>query len=74
MRAQPRMRNIWFFVGWILLAIGLVEVAAGMYEVFVPADASIRLEGLHANLWWGIVIAAAGLGYLLANRNRYIDM
>ena len=74
MRAHAKMRNIWFFVGWILLAIGLVEVAAGVFEVFVPSDAGIRLESLHANLWWGMVITAAGIGYLLANRNEYIDM
>lgn len=74
MHAEKRMRNIWFFVGWILLIIGSLELAAGIYNLFFPSNESIKLSGLHANIWWGILIIVAGIIYLLKNRNKYIDV
>jgi hypothetical protein len=67
------MRNIWFFVGWILLIIGLLELAAGVYGLFFPSNKNIKLTDLHANLWWGILITLSGAAYLLKNRNKYIE-
>lgn len=74
MHTQKKMRNIWFFVGWILLTIGLVELAAGVYDLFFPLNNNIRLADLHANIWWGMLITIAGVTYLLRNRSKYIDV
>ena len=74
MDTKKRMRNIWFFVGWILLSIGLVEFAAGIYNLYFPSDKDIRLANLHANIWWGILIIISGAIYLLKNWNKYIDV
>ena len=74
MHEEKRMRNIWFFVGWILLIIGLVELAAGVYNLFFPLNGDVKLADLHANIWWGILIIISGIIYLLKNRNKYIDV
>jgi len=74
MQEEKRMRNIWFFVGWILLLIGFVELAAGVYNLFFPSNENVRLTDLHANIWWGILIIVSGIIYLLKNRNKYIDV
>lgn len=74
MNTKKGMRNIWFFVGWILLVIGLVELAAGVYSLFFPSNENIKLTDLHASLWWGILIILSGAAYVLKNRNKYIDV
>jgi len=74
MDTNKKMRNIWFFVGWILLTIGLVELAAGVFDLFFPLNKNIRLADLHANIWWGMLIIIAGVTYLLKNRSKYIDV
>jgi len=74
MDAKKGMRNIWFFVGWILFIIGLVELTAGIYSLLSSSYRDIRLAHLHANIWWGILIMFSGLLYLLKNKNEYIDV
>ncbi len=74
MQTEKKMRNIWFFVGWILLLIGLVELSAGIYNLYFPSGENIKLIDLHANIWWGIIIIIAGIVYLLKNWNKYIDV
>jgi hypothetical protein len=74
METKKGMRTIWFFVGWILLLIGLVESIAGIYDLIVPSKNDIRLADLHANLWWGILISLLGIVYLLKNKDKYIGM
>ena len=67
------MRSIWYFVGLIMFAIGLVELAAGIYDLFYPSVKDIKLENLHANIWWGILIMFTGLIYILKNKNKFIN-
>jgi hypothetical protein len=73
MSEEKRMRNIWFFVGWILLLIGFVEVVAGVYSLYFPSHRNITLAYLHTDLWWGVLIMIFGAVFLLRNWNRYID-
>ncbi len=74
MQTEKKMRNIWYFVGWVLLIIGLLELAAGIYDLFYPANKNIRLTDLHANLWWGVLIVIVGIIYLFKNKDKYIDV
>ena len=74
MQTEKKMRNIWYFVGWVLLIIGLVELSAGVYDLFYPSNKNIRLTDLHANLWWGILIVIVGIIYLFKNKDKYIDV
>ncbi len=63
---------IWFFVGFLLLIYGLLIVGAGIYALQVPTDVQRNLQAswpdapwffLHADLWWGAVMAVVGAGY-----------
>ncbi len=68
------MRSIWYFVGLIMSAIGLIEVLAGIYDLYFPSAQDIRLANLHANIWWGVMILIAGLVYITKNKNKYVKM
>ena len=55
--------SIWFFTGISLLVNGLLICGAGAYELFHPPLEKIVLYHLHANLWWGALLAIIGAGY-----------
>ena len=60
------MVSIWFFIGISLLINGVLILAAGIYElIHPPANPSIVLFQLHANVWWGALLVAFGLVYVL---------
>jgi hypothetical protein len=71
MNKEKGMRSIWYFVGLIMLIIGIIVVAAGIYDLINPTTQNIRLTSLHTNIWWGALIAIAGLIYTLKNKNKY---
>jgi FtsH-binding integral membrane protein len=52
--------SIWFFVGIALLVTGLLICGAGAYELFHPPAQKVVLYKLHANLWWGALLALIG--------------
>jgi hypothetical protein len=68
------MRSIWYFVGLLLSAIGVIEMAAGISNLYFPSAEHTRLENLHANIWWGIMILIVGVVYIVKNRNKYVKM
>jgi hypothetical protein len=55
--------SIWFFIGISLLVNGLLICGAGAYEFFHPPVEKIVLYHLHANLWWGALLAVVGAAY-----------
>lgn len=55
--------SIWFFIGISLLVNGLLICGAGAYELIYPPVEKIVLYHLHANLWWGALLAVIGAGY-----------
>lgn len=57
--------SIWFFIGILLTAYGLLITATGIYELSVPPDNPPVLASLHASIWWGLVLLAIGLVYLI---------
>jgi hypothetical protein len=61
--------SIWFFIGFCLLVDGLLIFAAGLYQLAYPPPATHRvvLYSLHANVWWGAFLAAAGLVFGLTS-------
>lgn len=54
--------SIWFFVGLLLALYGVLIMGAGLYGLVKPPN--VKLAELHADLWWGAFLLAAGLGYL----------
>jgi divalent metal cation (Fe/Co/Zn/Cd) transporter len=73
MQNEKRMRSIWFFVGLIMLVIGILVFLAGIYDLINPSVENIKLISLHTNIWWGALIAITGLIYTVKNKNKYVD-
>ena len=63
MSSKPESISIWFFVGILLAFYGLVITAEGLYHLAVPPAREVVLSWLHADLWWGALLLAAGLFY-----------
>jgi hypothetical protein len=74
MSEQKGMRSIWFLVGLIMFAIGSIVIVAGIFDLFYPSDQNIRLANLHANIWWGAIIALTGIVYIVKNKNKYVGL
>ena len=66
------MRSIWYFVGLIMLMIGILVFLAGIYNLINPTNQDIKLTDLHTNIWWGALIAITGLIYIVKNKNKYV--
>ncbi len=58
---------IWFFIGGILLVYGVLILGAGLYALVSPPplETRVALYDLHADVWWGGLMIAAGLFYTL---------
>ena len=62
---EKREISIWFFIGVSLLVNGVVITGAGLYEYFHPPVAKVVLYDLHANIWWGGLLAVIGAAYCI---------
>ncbi len=63
---------IWFFIGVMLLFYGVLIAFAGVFDWLAPppVDERVKLWHLHADVWWGAVMAVIGLAYTLRFRPR----
>jgi hypothetical protein len=59
---------IWFFIGALLAAYGVLILGAGVYGLFHPPR--VALANLHAGIWWGALLVVVGFGYVRAFRPR----
>ncbi len=57
---------VWFFVGVLLLAYGLIIFVSGLVDWSNPP--AVTLAGLHAPVWWGAVLITLGAIYTLKFR------
>lgn len=57
--------SIWLCIGVSLLVNGALIFGAGVYELFHPPAQQVVLYHLHANVWWGAVLAIIGLCYCI---------
>ena len=60
---KPGMVSIWFLIGLLLTAYGVLIVAAGIYQDLVPPAQPVVLANLHPGIWWGLLILGIGLFY-----------
>jgi hypothetical protein len=65
---EGEMKSIWYFVGLMLLAMGIVVFVSGIYYYFVPERSSTVLSNLHPDIWWGAIIIIAGAIFFFTNR------
>jgi hypothetical protein len=52
--------SIWFFVGIMTLAYGLVLLPYGAWEWFGGHEPATVLHRLHPTFWWGIMLTLFG--------------
>lgn len=64
------MISIWFFIGALLLVYGVLILAAGIYDLRNPAAQPVVMAGLHAGIWWGVLLIALGAVYSLRFKPR----
>ena len=62
---RPGMLSIWFFIGILLLAYGILILGSGLYELAYPPAHPAVLAKLHAGIWWGALLVVLGLIYSL---------
>jgi hypothetical protein len=63
------MISIWFFIGISLLVNGALIFGAGICQLInPPAETTIVLYSLHANVWWGAILFVIGAIYCVAFR------
>ena len=67
------MKPIWYFVGLMLMAIGLILWVTGVYIIIYPPHLRTVLSETHPNIWWGALMMVAGLIFTLANRNKTVE-
>jgi hypothetical protein len=60
---RPGLISIWFFIGILLLAYGVLITASGLYEFVAPPARPVVLSELHASVWWGVLLLALGALY-----------
>ena len=65
---RPGMLSIWFFIGLLLLAYGILILGAGIYEYMSPPEHPLILAELHAGIWWGVLLIVMGLLYTVKFR------
>ena len=59
---------VWFFVGVMLLAYGVLILASGLAEWSHPSHTV--LSELHAPVWWGALLTIVGAVYVLSFRPK----
>lgn len=61
----PGFLSIWFFIGLLLTAYGLLILGSGIYELYVPPANPPVLANLHMGIWWGTLLLVIGLFYFI---------
>ena len=57
--------SIWWFAGLLLSIYGIIILATGLWELVSPLPHPPVLSQLHAPIWWGAMLTALGLYYLV---------
>ena len=66
--SEHAMKPIWYFVGLILLIIGVLITVTGIYLIFNPPAVQTVLGETHPDIWWGAMMTIFGLGMYLKTR------
>jgi hypothetical protein len=66
------MKPIWFFVGLILLIIGILIMGSGIYQLIAPPATKTILAETHPDIWWGAVMVVFGSVMFLKTRKGIV--
>ncbi len=67
---MKRMIPIWFFVGCLLAAYGVLILFAGIRDFSHPPGGFEAMQHLHLPIWWGIFMMTLGLAWVVHFRPR----
>ncbi len=67
------MKPIWYFVGLILMAIGFVILANGVYLLYNPPVIKTVLSETQPSLWWGSIMIVFGSILYFANAKKIVE-
>ena len=72
---RGELLSIWFFVGVMTLAYGIVLLPYGAWEWFAHHEPTSVAFGnqFHPTFWWGLLMFLFGLFYTLKHRPRPED-
>lgn len=60
---------IWFFIGVLLVIYGAMILGYGLFELATGNyPAAVQLTELHTPIWWGAILLALGLVYVVKFR------
>jgi hypothetical protein len=62
--------SIWFFIGVLLAVYGAMILGYGIFTLVTGEIPQVALAYLHAPVWWGALLIALGLFYLVKFRPR----
>jgi hypothetical protein len=68
MQEQEKQIPIWFFIGITLGVYGILILGTGFYHLAYPPEHPVVMANLHADIWWGALLAVIGLIYILKYR------
>lgn len=71
---RGEMLSIWFFVGVMTLAYGVVLLPYGAWEWLGGHEANTVLNQLHPTFWWGLLLTVFGAFYTIRYRPRREDI
>ena len=63
---NPKM-GIWWFIGLMFIAYGVIIFATGIYYWFNPASAH-ALNHYHPAIWWGALLFIVGIIFYKIDR------
>jgi hypothetical protein len=63
-----KMISIWFFVGGLLTAYGVLILIAGLSGSAAAGGRDVVMQGLHLQIWWGVGMLILGIVYLVRFR------
>ncbi len=61
---------IWFWIGLLLFAYGVLITGVGIYHLFVPMENPPAMSKLHTEIWWGAILFLLGGFYLVKFRPK----
>lgn len=68
MSEKKRFISIWFFIGSLLAFYGVLILGAGIYGLWNPPAQKVVLGELHPGIWWGALLTALGMLYVVRFR------
>ena len=70
--SEHQMKPIWYFVGLMLLVMGVLVLLSGIYEAVNPPEVHTVLGETYPGIWWGAVMVLFGGGLFWKTRKQSV--